>query len=108
MGYARAFEMAITADRIPAEKALEWGMVNRVVPDEQLHEIVAAWSKALADGPTLALGLTKRAMRRADGMSLDEALSYESQLQEIVGRSEDSREGVRAFVEKREPRFTGR
>lgn len=108
VGYARAFEMAVTADRIPAEKALAWGIVNQVVPAEQLDEIVAAWANTLADGPTLAYGLTKRAMHRANGMSLDEALSYESRLQEIAGRSEDSREGVRAFVEKREPKFAGR
>lgn len=108
VGYARAFEMAVTADRVPAEKALAWGLVNQVVPAEQLDEIVAAWSNALADGPTLAFGLTKRAMHKANGMSLVEALSYESQLQEVAGRSEDSREGVRAFVEKREPKFVGR
>jgi 2-(1,2-epoxy-1,2-dihydrophenyl)acetyl-CoA isomerase len=108
VGYARAFEMAVTADRIPAEKAMAWGMVNQVVPAEQLDEIVAAWANTLADGPTLAYGLTKRAMHRANGMSLDEALYYESRLQEIAGRSDDSREGVRAFVEKREPRFAGR
>ena len=91
-----------------AEKALAWGLVNQVVPAEQLDEIVAAWSSTLADGPTLAYGLTKRAMHKASGLSLDEALSYESQLQEVAGRSEDSREGIRAFVEKREPKFTGR
>lgn len=108
VGYARAFEMAVTADRIPAEKALAWGLVNQVAPAEQLEEIVAAWSQALADGPTLAYGLTKRAMHKASGMSLDEALAYEAYLQEIAGGSDDSKEGVRAFVEKREPKFTGR
>lgn len=108
VGYTRAFEMAVTADRIPAEKALAWGIVNQVVPAEQLDEIVAAWSNTLADGPTLAYGLTKRAMHKANGTSLDEALLYESQLQEVAGRSEDSKEGVRAFVEKREPKFVGR
>jgi 2-(1,2-epoxy-1,2-dihydrophenyl)acetyl-CoA isomerase len=108
VGYSRAFEMAVTADRIPAEKALAWGLVNQVVPADQLEEIVAAWSSTLAEGPTLAFGLTKRAMHRASGMSLSEALSHESQLQEIAGRSDDSREGVRAFVEKREPKFVGK
>jgi 2-(1,2-epoxy-1,2-dihydrophenyl)acetyl-CoA isomerase len=108
VGYSRAFEMAITANRIPAEKALAWGLVNQLAPAEQLGEIVAAWANALADGPTLAYGLTKRAMHKANGMGLGEALAYESQLQEVAGRSEDSREGVRAFVEKREPKFVGR
>jgi len=59
IGYSRAYEMAITAEQIPPEKALTWGLVNEVVPHEQLSEIVAAWARSLADGPTLALGLTK-------------------------------------------------
>jgi 2-(1,2-epoxy-1,2-dihydrophenyl)acetyl-CoA isomerase len=108
IGYSRAYEMAITADRIPAEKALSWGMVNEVVPAEQLLEVVAAWAGTLATGPTLAYGLTKRAMRRADGQTLDEALAYESHLQEIAGRSQDSKEGVQAFIDKREPEFKGK
>jgi 2-(1,2-epoxy-1,2-dihydrophenyl)acetyl-CoA isomerase len=107
IGYARAYEMAVTADRIPADKALEWGMVNRVVPAEQLPEIAAAWARRLAEGPTLAYGLTKRAMNRAWGMSLEEALAYEAYIQEVAGRSHDNREGIAAFMEKREPLFTG-
>jgi 2-(1,2-epoxy-1,2-dihydrophenyl)acetyl-CoA isomerase len=107
IGYARAFEMAVTADRIPADKALAWGMVNDVVPHEQLPEIVAAWAQQLATGPTLAYGLTKRAMQRAMTSSLAEALEYEALLQEVAGNSRDRAEGVAAFLEKREPIFTG-
>jgi 2-(1,2-epoxy-1,2-dihydrophenyl)acetyl-CoA isomerase len=107
IGYSRAYEMAVTADRIPAEQALAWGMVNRVVPAEQLPEIATAWARRLAEGPTLAYGLTKRAMNRAWGMSLDEALAYEAHVQEVAGRSQDNREGIAAFMEKREPHFTG-
>ncbi len=107
IGYARAFEMAVTADRVPADRALEWGLVNSVVPAEQLPEITAAWARRLADGPTLAYGLTKRAMNRGWGMSLDEALEYEAYLQEVAGRSQDNREGIAAFLEKREARFSG-
>ena len=108
VGYARAYEMAVTADRIPAIQAHEWGMVNKVVPADQLPEITAAWARRLADGPTLAFGLTKRAMNRAWDMSLEEALAYEAHLQEVAGRSDDNREGIAAFMEKRSAVFTGR
>lgn len=108
IGYARAYEMAITADKVPAEQALAWGMVNRVVPAEQLMETVAAWAGPLASGPTLAYGLTKRAMLKAWNTDLDTALAYEAHLQEIAGRSEDNKEGVQAFLEKREAHFKGR
>lgn len=107
IGYSRAYEIAVTADRISASKALEWGMVNRVVPANQLLEITASCARLLATGPTLAYGLTKRAMNRGWTTSLDEALEYEAYLQEVAGRSNDNREGVLAFLEKREARFTG-
>lgn len=107
VGYSRAYEMAITAERVPAARALEWGLVSRVVPGEQLPEIAAAYARQLAEGPTLAFGLTKRAMNRAWDTSLDEALAYEAYLQEVAGRSHDNREGVAAFLEKRSPNFTG-
>lgn len=107
VGTSRAYEMAVTADRIPAEQALAWGLVNRVVPAEQLPEITAAWARRLAEGPTLAYGLTKRAMNRAWDMTLEGALADEADLQEIAGSSRDNREGIAAFFEKREARFTG-
>jgi 2-(1,2-epoxy-1,2-dihydrophenyl)acetyl-CoA isomerase len=108
VGYARAYEMAVTADRVPAAQALEWGLVNRVVPAAQLPEIAAAWARRLADGPTLAYGLTKRAMSRGWDMTLEEALAYEAHLQEVAGRSADNREGIAAFLEKRDAHFLGR
>lgn len=107
IGQARAYEMAITADRVPAEKALEWGIVNRVVPHDTLMEQVMAWAAPIATGPTLAYGLAKRAMNRSWDMSLDEALEYEAHMQELAARSHDFREGVTAFLEKREAHFTG-
>lgn len=107
IGYARAYEMAITADRVSAEQALAWGMVNRVVPHDQLMETVAAWAERLANGPTLAYGLAKRAMTKSWGMSLPEALDYEAHLQEVAGRSSDHKEGVEAFLEKRQATFKG-
>ncbi len=108
IGYARAYEMAITADRVPAGKALEWGMVNQVVPTDQLPEISAAWARRFAVGPTLAYGLTKRAMNRSWDSTLDEALEYEAHIQGIAARSHDNREGISAFLEKRDAQFTGR
>ncbi|MCP4428159.1 MAG: 2-(1,2-epoxy-1,2-dihydrophenyl)acetyl-CoA isomerase [Chloroflexi bacterium] len=108
VGYARAYEMAITADKIPADTALAWGMVNRVVPHDQLMEAVAAWAGPLASGPTLAYGLTKRAMNKSWDMSLDEALDYEAHLQEVCGRSGDNQEGIQAFLEKRAAQFNGK
>jgi len=100
--------MAVTAERVPADRALAWGMVNRVVPTEQLPEIAAATARQLAEGPTLAFGLTKRAMNRALTSTLDEALAGEAYLQEVAGRSADNHEGIAAFLEKRPPRFEGR
>jgi 2-(1,2-epoxy-1,2-dihydrophenyl)acetyl-CoA isomerase len=108
VGYARAYEMAVTGEKITAEKALDWGLINQIVPSEQLPEVVSAWALSLASGPTLAFGLTKRAMYKGRTSSLDGALAYEAYLQEITGRSDDFKEGVLAFVEKREARFKGR
>ncbi len=108
IGYARAYEMATTSDRVPAGKAVEWGMVNQVVPADQLPEISAAWARRFAGGPTLAYGLTKRAMNRSWDSTLDEALEYEAHIQGIAARSHDNREGISAFLEKRDAQFTGR
>lgn len=107
IGQARAYEMAVTADKIPAQKAYEWGMVNRVVPADQLMETAASWAGSLASGATLAYGLTKRAMYKAWQTDLPEALAYEAYLQEIAGRSHDFSEGVQAFIEKRPAQFRG-
>ena len=107
IGQARAYEMAITADKVSAETALAWGMVNRVVPGAQLKENVAAWAGSLAAGPTLAYGLTKRAMNQAWQTDLFGALEYEAYVQEIAGRSQDNKEGVMAFLEKRAAQFKG-
>ncbi len=108
VGFPRAFELAITAEKLGARDALELGMVNRVVPAGELATTVAEYAGKLAQAPTRAIGLTKRAMNRAMTGSLDDALAYEAQLQEIAGRSEDHAEGVAAFLEKRPPSFQGR
>lgn len=107
IGYSRAYEMAVTAEKISAERASELGLVNKVVPAVQLNEIVAAWAGMLANGPTLAFGLTKRAMYHSATGTLEESLEYESMLQDLADRSRDREEGVQAFIEKRTPKFLG-
>lgn len=106
-GLGRAFEMAMNGDALDAETALQWGLVNRIVPDAELPEAAFDWALRLAQGPTKAMGLIKRAVNRAMSLDLDAYLDYEAQLQEIAGRSDDYSEGVAAFVEKRSACFTG-
>ena len=108
VGHARAYQMAVTAEKIGAEKALAWGLVNDVVPHAQLEEAVVTLARSLAGGATVAFGLTKRAMWKGWHTDLDEALEYEAHLQQIAARSADFQEGVAAFLEKRPAQFTGR
>jgi 2-(1,2-epoxy-1,2-dihydrophenyl)acetyl-CoA isomerase len=98
----------VLSGRIKAEEALGLGLVNKVVPVESFAEEVARLAGELAQGPTKTYGLIKRALRRSASASLEEMLEYEALLQEVAGRSEDHQEGVRAFYEKRSPRFQGK
>lgn len=107
VGMARALEIAWIGDPIPAKTALEWGLVNKVVEPEGLAEATRNWAQALASGPTKGIGLTKRAMYVAWNNSLDQQLDYEAQLQGIAGQTRDYREGVQAFIDKRNPEFLG-
>ena len=108
IGLARAVEMAFTNRAVTADEALNWGMVNQVVPDEQLMDAANELASSLAKGPAVALGLSKRAINRASLALLAETLDYEAELQEIAGRTEDHREGLAAFLEKREPKYLGK
>jgi 2-(1,2-epoxy-1,2-dihydrophenyl)acetyl-CoA isomerase len=108
IGLARSVEMAFTNRAVTAEEALDWGMVSQVVPDDQLAEAVRELATKLANGPTRAYGLSKRAINRANMALLRETLEYEAELQEIAGKTEDHAEGVAAFLEKREPQFQGK
>lgn len=105
IGLGRASEFTFTNAPIPAARAAEWGLVNRVVGGDVLREEVVRWAGRLAQGPMRAYGLTKRAFNRAVLPHLEEILEYEGQLQELAGHTDEHREGVAAFLEKRRPVF---
>ena len=108
LGSARAMALALTGEAVPAERAAEWGLIWKAVPDETLMSEAIALAARLAQGPTRAYGLIKRALGRSSVNTLDAQLNLERDLQREAGRTEDVREGVTAFLEKRPPRFTGR
>ncbi|APC09952.1 MULTISPECIES: 2-(1,2-epoxy-1,2-dihydrophenyl)acetyl-CoA isomerase PaaG [Providencia] len=107
-GHARAMGMALLGDKISAEQALQWGMIWQVTENEELSDTVNQLAMHLATQPTYGLGLIKKAIYAAATNTLDEQLDLERDLQRLGGRSEDYREGVSAFLNKREPQFKGR
>jgi 2-(1,2-epoxy-1,2-dihydrophenyl)acetyl-CoA isomerase len=107
-GRARAMEMMMLGERIPAEQARDWGMVSRVVEDEHLASEAVALATQLAQGPTRALGLIRKLARHAQDVPLTEALASERTAQREAGSTKDFRTAVAAFLEKRQPRFEGR
>ena len=108
LGYGRAFEWLASGKRLTAGDAHAWGFVTEVVESGKLAERAASVAGELAALPTRAIGMTKRLLDRAPDATLDEQLELEAQLQAAAASSEDFAEGVAAFLEKREPRFTGR
>jgi len=108
VGKARAFQMALLGERVPAAKALEWGLVNFVHPDDHLMGEANALAEKMAAGPTLSYASSKRALNRMLYPDMRGQLDLEAELQHALARSDDFVEGVSAFVEKREPRFAGR
>ena len=107
-GRARAIEMMMLGERVPADMALEWGLISRVVEDEHLASEAVALATNLARGPTVALGLIRRLARDAEQLPLSDALAAERAAQRDAGRTADFRAAVMAFLEKRQPRFEGR
>ncbi len=108
VGYAKALELIWLSPRLSAKEALALGLVHRVVASETLMEEALALARALAQGPTRAFALSKKALLESYRLSLEETLALEAVLQGEAGKSLDHEEGVRAFLEKRPPRFTGR
>ncbi|MBV8083390.1 MAG: enoyl-CoA hydratase/isomerase family protein [Chloroflexi bacterium] len=108
VGYARAAEMMFLGDGLPADRAEELGLVNRVVPAEELATAAQELAGRLAQLPTVAIGQTKRQLNRGLSGSLEDVLEEEERGQELASQTADHLEGVRAFLEKRPPRFTGK
>mgnify|MGYP001266931643 FL=1 len=108
IGRPRAMEMALFGEKVPAEKALEWGMVNRVVEDDALMSTAMELAETLATGPTVALSLARDLMWKACESDFDEAIYDERIAQRTAGRTDDFKEGVSAFLQKRKADFKGK
>jgi len=108
IGRQRALAMMMTNDPVPAKVAEDWGMIYKAVPDEALIDEALAFAARLASGPTLALALTRRSVDQAENHTFDEQFRYEAALQIEALGTDDAKEAVAAFVEKRKARFTGR
>jgi 2-(1,2-epoxy-1,2-dihydrophenyl)acetyl-CoA isomerase len=108
VGMARATEMAMLGERVSAEQALQWGLINRVVPEEGVREEAAALARRLASGPTRSYAAAKRQLNSWLYARMTEQLELEAQIQREMAGSEDFLEGATAFVEKRPARFSGK
>jgi 2-(1,2-epoxy-1,2-dihydrophenyl)acetyl-CoA isomerase len=107
VGKARAFQMALLGERVSAQQALDWGLVNWVHPDDRLIGEAEALAATLAKGPTRSYAGSKRALNRMIYPDLDGQLDLEAEIQHELARTDDFLEGVVAFVEKREAAFSG-
>jgi len=107
IGPARAMGLAMLGERLPAEKAEEWGLIWRCVPDDALMMEAMAMAEHFATAPTKGLAYTKKAMLASSTNTLEEQLALEASMMRELGYSHDYREGVAAFIDKRQPQFQG-
>jgi 2-(1,2-epoxy-1,2-dihydrophenyl)acetyl-CoA isomerase len=108
VGGARALGLALLGEKLSAEQAERWGLIWKAIDDEKLMSEAATLARALAIGPTRGYGLVKKALNASWGNSLDAQLDLERDLQREAGMSEDYREGVSAFLQKRKPNYKGK
>lgn len=108
LGRVRTMELMLTGNRLSAERALEWGLINRVTEDSQLDAQAFEIASSLANGPSQALGMTRKAIWAATDNSWEASLQNERELQKIAGQTQDFAEGIAAFTEKRAAVFTGK
>jgi 2-(1,2-epoxy-1,2-dihydrophenyl)acetyl-CoA isomerase len=108
IGFTRAIEMATLGERVPAPKALEWGLINQVHPDDAFPAAIESLMERLAAGPTASYAGTKRQLNARVYAGMAEQLELEAKIQEEMAASDDFLEGVTAFIQKRDARFAGR
>lgn len=108
IGMRRALDAMLTNQRIDAPTALDWGLVSRVVKDDDLAETAMALAKQLSEGPTKALGAAKRLLRGSLNETLETQMEYEAQAISQMAGTQDFKEGVTAFLEKRKPKYKGK
>lgn len=108
IGYHRAYQMCIESERVSAEKCLELGLANKVVPAKDLRAATLAWAQEIGKRAPLSLAATKKVMRHAMDNDWLSCFTLEAAEQQILTESDDAKEGVAAFLEKRKPKFTGK
>ena len=108
LGYRRAFQLSVEAERIPAARCVELGLANKSVPEEELQNAALKWAQTLTNRAPLSLAATKKVMRFAADNDWASSFSLEAELQGQLLGSDDNKEGIQAFLEKRAPKFTGK
>ena len=108
LAFPAAMEFLLTAERFPAERALELGLLNEIVPEDELMDKALEWAARITVNAPLAVQATKESVMRGLALDLDEAFKLESKIAGEIFQTEDAKEGPKAFAEKREPKWRGR